>query len=118
MKKFGVLLLVIVLLAVVAVPAFAHTGVTGKVVDSKTGQGWTHGGDVYVIDNCTVDGNGNITGGTLISGSPTPTTTLDGSGNYSYTWGATPINPVCVYIILADPPGPYPAPPSITAGPL
>jgi len=121
MKKFAVLLAVIVLLAAAVVPAFAHTGATGKVVDSKTGTGWDYGGDVYVLENCVVDSNGNIISGTLVDGAGPQTTlsTAAGSeGNYNYTWAALTNNTICVYIVLVDPPGPYPAPPAITAGPL
>jgi hypothetical protein len=52
MKNKIMLLIIILLVALVAVPtpAFAYSGVTGQVRNASTGQGWTFGGAVYIIN--------------------------------------------------------------------
>ena len=42
---FGIVVLALIALAA---PLFAYTGATGMVIDSKFGQGWEHGADVYI----------------------------------------------------------------------
>jgi len=76
---FFIALFVMAGAAFYASPAAAFDGINITVRDNVTGQGWTHGGDVYVIN-----GNGDI----VASGS------LDGSGNLTLSYGTDDLS-VC-----------------------
>jgi hypothetical protein len=71
-RKLSVALgLAVIASLAVATPALAYTGISGTVIDSKTLQPWTHGGDVWIVNNttgsivatCAVDSSGHITDG-------------------------------------------------------
>jgi outer membrane protein assembly factor BamB len=55
MRKKLLLILAIVLFGVlaVAIPVFAYNAVTGRVIDSATLQPWTHGGQVFILNEST-----------------------------------------------------------------
>ena len=90
MKHKPILLLTILLIAlmVTPTPAFAYSGVTGRVIDGSTGSGWTHGGSVLIIN----DTQGSIAG----SGSLNP----DGTFSVSYSIPPSLDNELYVYITL------------------
>lgn len=50
MKKFGVFLLVSLVLGVLAGSVTAWNGVSGQVRDSINQDGWVHGGDVWILN--------------------------------------------------------------------
>jgi hypothetical protein len=52
-KKSIALLIALVFCLGVVSPALAYSGVEGQVVDSVTGNGWSWGGDVYIINDIT-----------------------------------------------------------------
>lgn len=64
-----------------ASPAAAWNGVSGQAVDDE-GNGWTHGGDVYILNNTT----GEIVG----------TGSLAGDGSFSVAYGDDGITCGCV----------------------
>lgn len=75
---------------VFASPAAAWTGVTGQAFDAY-GQGWTHGGDVYILNNAT----GDIEG----------TGSLDGTGAFNIAYGDDGLTCGCVDLDATLPPG-------------
>ncbi len=62
-------IILLAILMMVAVTAFAFSSVQGSVIDSKNSAPWTHGGEVWVYDT----GTGDICG----------TGTLDATGHFS-----------------------------------
>jgi len=102
MKRKLVLLSVAVLILsfLFALPVSAYNGASGKVIDSKTGDGWTHGGNVYIYCDPGT--------GMQVCGSGT----LDGSGNFNvaYTTQPTLLSEVTVvFDLTASPPWPAPS---------
>lgn len=68
-------LIIFVLLAMMAIPAFAYGSIQGQVIDSLNLDGWTHYGEVWVYDTVT----GDVCG----------TGTLDSTGGFSITLNGT-----------------------------
>lgn len=67
MKKFAVVVLVLLILGVMAGSVMAWNGVTGQVRDSVYQQGWVHGGDVWILNGAyetvatgSLDANGTF----------------------------------------------------------
>lgn len=87
-RKFLVMLATVFALALTAQATFAWTGVTGQAFDDQ-GQGWTHGGDVYILNNAT----GDIEG----------TGTLAGDGSFSITYGTDGLTCGCVNLDATAP---------------
>ncbi len=80
MKKHAILIAVIMLLIVV-LPAYAHTGVSGRLFDGLPGDGdsdlpWTNGANIYAI-NC--DASGAIIGDEIYA-----TIVVPGEGDAGY----------------------------------
>ena len=73
-KLFILIAVMLVAAMVFPVPAYAYTGVQGRVIDSKTKTAWQNGGDVWVINNSTGD--------IEATGSLDPVT-----GAFSINWG-------------------------------
>ena len=105
MKKATVFLAVVILLALMIMPTFAYSPVTGSVIDSITSQPWQYGGEIYISGSVSnllagpvplpVNGNFSIP----ITAIPGETITVV----IDFTCAATPAN--CI-----DPPGDYPPP--------
>jgi hypothetical protein len=124
-KKMLFAIVVIGLVLVFAAPAIAaNTGITGKAVDGY-GNGWQHGGTVYIIENCTYltqpDGSIIITGGNLYATTTLTTGSGTDAGDFSYTFSDPPnqpTDPVCVHIVFNDPGLEYPPPQDAQDGPF
>ena len=84
-RIFIVFAVVLLALLAVASPLFAYDGVSGMVIDSRYGQGWQHGGDVYV-ENIS-----NINNPKLISTCTLGKTVAD-AGDFDCVYGTNGIS--------------------------
>ena len=103
MKKVTVFFAVFALLILMAVPAFAWTGASGKVIDNKTNGGWAHGGTVYAIG-----GNGIV--GTWALDTTVGPTLGNWGGAYNGVATIDGETITIVFVLNAAPGSPYPAP--------
>jgi hypothetical protein len=87
-KLFILIAVMLVAAMVFPVPAYAYTGVQGRVIDSKTKTAWQNGGDIWVINNST--GDIEATG------------KLDSAGAFSINWGDDALNYGMVGTVNAD----------------
>jgi hypothetical protein len=121
-KKMLFAIVVIGLVLIFATPAIAdNTGITGKAVDGY-GNGWQHGGTVYIIEDCTYIEQGGgivITGGSLLGTTNLVTGSGTDAGDFFYDFdGASITDPVCVHIVFNDPGPEYPPPQDAQDGPF
>jgi hypothetical protein len=91
MKKFAILIVVIMMLGTISGSVFAYDNISGTVRDSKTTNVWTHGGSV-TIWRCD-----DINGTALATGS----ITAGGNISVAYTAQSTG-TPICVEIGFND----------------
>lgn len=127
MKKKLSVFLALVLALVMVVPAFAQSGVSGRLYDGESGDGdpdqpWQHGANIYIL-NC--DSSGNILGTAVygsiqLDGTETPTGEFSSPDWTADDLGVKNSDPaagdyVCLYVVWNSS-GVIPAPaPTVTA---